>query len=111
MSPNPMSMAKLMVHEFGHMIGIYHDGALNPSFTGLASHFEPGEVLAGCQAEYGVLLDSCTVGDSGCTSGRCIMAPTIDGTEFSGCSKAYYAMFNCLIDAMPTWYQNTCTKD
>lgn len=111
MNSNPMLTAKLMTHEFGHMIGMYHDGSLNAAFTSMASYFDAGNMLADCAGEFAALQGSCTSGDSGCASGRCIMSPTVDGTEFSDCSLAYYDMFKCLVGVMPTFYSDLCTKD
>jgi len=110
MNSNPILTAKLMTHEFGHMIGMYHDGSLNSAFTGMASYFDAGNMLADCAGKFATLQGSCTAGDSGCNSGKCIMAPTVDGTEFSGCSLAYYDMFKCLVDVMPTFYSDNCIK-
>jgi len=111
MNPNPVSLAKLMTHEFGHMLGIYHDGALNVAFTGMAEYFAPGQMMGECETEFEVLTGACNVGSVGCPSGKCIMAATVDGTEWSDCSKAYYSMYNCLVDVMPTYYSDTCTQD
>jgi len=113
MNPNPISLAKLMTHEYGHMIGLYHDGALNVAFTSMKSptdYFAPGQMMAGCAAEYDDADAACNAGSVGCPSGKCIMAATVDGTDWSDCSKAYYSMFNCLVDTMPMYYNDACTK-
>jgi len=110
MSANPISLAKLMTHEFGHMLGIYHDGAVSPSFTGQVAYFEPGQMLEACKPEYEDLSAACTTGSVGCPSGKCIMAATVDGTDWSACSKSYYSMYNCLTGAMPTFYDASCVN-
>jgi len=110
MNTNPASLAKLMTHEFGHMLGIYHDGGVNAAFTGMASYFEPGQLFADCKPEFDVLSATCTYSSVGCPSGKCIMAATVDGTEWSDCSKAYYSMYNCLVGVMPTYYNDSCVN-
>lgn len=112
MKSHPESLAKLMTHEFGHMLGIYHDGVMDDAFSGQSAQFlTAGGKLAGCAAEYTTLAGACTYSSVGCPTGRCIMAATVDGTDWSECSKAYYGMYNCLAQAMPQYYDNTCTKD
>jgi len=111
MNSNPISLAKLMTHEFGHMLGIYHDGAINAAFSGMASYFAPGQMLGGCQQEFTDLSAACTAGSSGCPSGKCIMAATVDGTDWSDCSRAYYSMYNCLTGVMPTYYNDACVNE
>jgi len=111
MNANPISLAKLMTHEYGHMIGIYHDGVINPSFSGMSHYFDEGQMLAACKAEYDNLAATCTSSSVGCPSGKCIMSATVDGTDWSDCSVAYYTMYNCLttIPSMATFYDDSCT--
>jgi len=93
------------------LAGIYHDGGLNAAFTSMAEEFTPGRMLGGCEAEFDVLSGACAVGSVGCPSGKCIMAATVDGTAWSECSKAYYAMYSCLVEVMPQYYSDECTLD
>merc|ERR1712012_21618 len=46
MDANPVEMAKLMAHEYGHMIGIYHDGEIDAAFSGMSGYFDEGQMLA-----------------------------------------------------------------
>jgi len=110
-SSDPTRMAQLMSHEMGHLMGIYHDGPLDSSFTSLDSYFQPGAALAACAAEYTALTDDCTWQDVGCEEWSCIMDPAPSGSTFSDCSKAYYNMWQCLIEVMPQYYSDACVGD
>jgi len=110
MKRDPKAMAKLMTHEFGHMIGIYHDGKMDNAFSSQATQFAAGGGLAQCAGEFSTLAGACTSTSAGCT-GSCIMAATVDGTEWSECSKAYYGMFQCMTIVMPNYYNDKCTKN
>merc|ERR1711988_1558162 len=111
MDANPVEMAKLMAHEYGHMIGIYHDGEIDAAFSGMSGYFDEGQMLADCATEYAELAASCKSTDVGC-EGECLMSATVDGTEWSTCSKKYYAMYNCLasIPSMQRYYDDSCTR-
>merc|ERR1711884_279629 len=76
----------------------------------MASYFAPGQMLGGCQQEFTDLSAACTAGSSACPSGKCIMAATVDGTDWSDCSRAYYSMYNCLTGVMPTYYNDACVN-
>jgi len=100
----PEETAVLMAHEFGHMIGAYHDGSLNSAYTSLASYFGAGQMLGDCEAEYAALEATCTASVSGY-----IMASSVGGaSEYSPCTGAYFDMFICLADVMPAWYSLAC---
>lgn len=102
MYSNPHTTASLMMHEFGHMIGMYHDGNLDTGYTSLESYFAPGQMLGGCSDEYTALTEQCVAGASG------IMSAVIGGNEFSSCSEAYFNMFLCLAEVMPNYYSTAC---
>jgi len=112
MSANHKSLAKLMVHEWGHMVGIYHDGLVNKAFTkkGAPEAFDEGGAYSHCKSQYGILINKCTASSVGCLGSDCIMASTVDGTSWSDCSKAYYKMYLCLteIDDLKAYYDKTC---
>jgi len=105
MSNNPASTATLMSHEFGHMIGAYHDGPLDSAYTSLASYFAAGGMLSMCGGEYDSLAAECT----GSTPSGYIMDSVVSGaSEYSSCSIAYFNMFLCLSDVMPQYYSVAC---
>ena len=62
-------------------------GPLDAAFTGIAQYFSPGQALGECSDEFEAMSGSCTARSVGCPSGRCIMASTVDGTDWSDCSK------------------------
>jgi len=104
MSNNPGSTATLMSHEFGHMIGAYHDGPLDSGYTNLESYFAAGGMLSSCGNEYDNLVVECSGGIDGY-----IMDAVVSGaTTFSSCSVAYFDMFLCLSDVMPQYYSVAC---
>jgi len=105
MSDSPTSTAMLMAHEFGHMIGAYHDGTVNSAYSSLDSYFQPGQLLAGCADEYNALNSACTAGSAG------IMSSVVGGSStFSDCSVAYFNTFLCLADVLPSWYSVDCVQ-
>jgi len=105
MSSIPSNTASLMMHEFGHMIGAYHDGPLDDAFTSLASYFAPGGMLSACSGEYSTLESECTTSTP---NGHVMDAVVHGATTFSSCSNAYFNMFLCMADVMPTWYSTDC---
>jgi len=103
MSSNPDNTAALIMHEFGHMLGMYHDGQLDEGYTSLESYFGPGQVLGGCAENYNTLAGACVPGISGN-----LMSATVGSGSFSDCSVAYFDMFMCLAEVMPAWYSTAC---
>jgi len=102
MSDDPSATASLVMHEFGHMVGLYHDGPLDKAYTSMAKYFEDGGILAACSSQYDALTANCVEGVSG------IMSAVVGGTAYSPCSSAYFKMFTCLVNVMPSWYSTSC---
>jgi len=104
---SPQVTSAIMIHEFAHMLGVYHDGPASTDFTNMEPQFKGG-MLSACESEYDELVAECT--DD--TPDNCFMDTSVSGaTSFSSCSVAYVNIFFCMADIMPTWYSVACAED
>merc|ERR1712004_495869 len=101
LSSSPLTEAKLAAHEIGHLLGIYHDGALESTYYSREEYYSKQY-----PEEWAALTEQCTVQKTQQGYHEMDPVPTGADGQWSECSKAYFNMFLKLADepSMQQWY-------
>jgi len=110
---NVERMATLMAHEFGHIMGMFHDGNLDQSY-GMCDRLVTISAGVITPAMCDTLREQCTARTHHCADGQqnCVMSAAVGReTKYSGCSKAYLDMYTYMAKALPTMYSFDCVTE
>jgi len=90
---NMRTEAMIMSHEIGHLLGIYHDGALNKAYK---TNDIPSYLSETYPVDWNKLNEECTVERLQNTGFVMNSIPVGSDGQWSECSKEYFKMFKIL---------------